>query len=286
MGVLNRTSEFHDILYVLSAKGGLPDCGSEHADPTMQPQSELNVWSAEIGSDIHGASVRVQELRRLARRKDIFEDRTAEIQRLSHSVKLDIDALSRKLEALEEKAGSRGPNKNYQVHTFNVIKTLEMRVFQVSKEFKEALEDRMRSMEHQASRRGLYSLGHGASADATAPRGVPMPSGNEEDPEACLPLPAAMDTKRASSRLEAVQNIQRTIGEVAQLVQKAAVMVTAQEESVKRIEQDTEETLSNLDSAQEALLDHFRQLAPNRGLVVKVFLVLLFFVVFFVVFLA
>lgn len=295
MGVLSRTREFHDLVHAISAKEGIPDLGSD-ADPTLQARSELNVWSAEIGSQIHAASVKVQELRRLVQKRGIFEDRTPQIERLSHDAKQDIDSLNRELEVVVQRTGSGGANSNYQVHASNAVATLKIRVMEVSRDFKEALEERMRAMEQQDVRRNLYSAGRreaSAGALPVAPRPAPAPSGSEEDPEAGCPGIAVTQRAHASSRVQAVESIQRTIGEVAQMVQKVAVMVTAQEESVRRIEQDAEDALTNSgrfgttpDAAQGALLDHLRTVAADRSLIVKVFLILIFFVIFFVVFLA
>merc|ERR1719188_1442015 len=96
----------------------------------------------------------------------------------------------------------------------------------------------------------------------------------------------AMQTSYHASRAEAVQNVQKTIGELAQMFQKMAVLVTAQEEMIQRIDSDVDNTLSNVDAAQENLLKYFKYISSNRALIIKVFLILIFFVIFFVVFLA
>ncbi|CAL1134903.1 unnamed protein product [Cladocopium goreaui] len=89
-----------------------------------------------------------------------------------------------------------------------------------------------------------------------------------------------------SSRAEAVQSVQKTIGELAQMFQKMAVMVTAQEEMIQRIDHDLDDTLDNATKAQDNLLQYFHYISSNRALIIKVFLILIFFVIFFVVFLA
>mmetsp|Transcript_84567 Transcript_84567/g.262631 ORF Transcript_84567/g.262631 Transcript_84567/m.262631 type:complete len:335 (-) Transcript_84567:62-1066(-) len=182
MGVVDRTDDFRQILQQLSAKGGGPSVDSLDG-PVPQAQSELNVWSAEIGSEIHQASVKVQELRKMARKKGIFEDKTSEIQELTFGVKQDIQGLNQKIEALERKVKGTGPNRNYQAHSSNMVETLKTRLMEVTKDFKDALEDRTRAMEQQDKRRNIYGAGQGAAANPFAQRGRPAPSGNAEDLE-------------------------------------------------------------------------------------------------------
>jgi len=287
MGVVDRTDDFRQILQQLSAKGGGPSVDSLDG-PVPQAQSELNVWSAEIGSEIHQASVKVQELRKMARKKGIFEDKTSEIQELTFGVKQDIQGLNQKIEALERKVKGTGPNRNYQAHSSNMVETLKTRLMEVTKDFKDALEDRTRAMEQQDKRRNIYGAGQGAAANPFAQRGRPAPSGNAEDLEGGGGGGGAQAQAMSyqTSRVDAVQSVQRTIGELAQMFQKMAVMVTAQEEMIQRIDHDVDDTLSNVNSAQDDLLKYFHHISSNRGLIIKVFLILIFFVVFFVVFLA
>jgi syntaxin 5 len=251
--------------------------------PTHQ-QSELNVYSAEIGGEIHQASLKVQELRKMARSKGIFNDKTTDINQLTFSVKQDITRLNQKIEALEAKAKGSGPNKAYQAHSSNMVDALKTRLLEVTKDFKTALEDRTKALEQQDNRRRMYTPGGGAA-------GNPFPSratGNPDDLEGGggARQGQAMSTQYATSRVEAVQSVQKTIGELAQMFQKMAVMVTAQEEMIQRIDADVDDTLSNVNEGQDHLLKYFHHISSNRMLIIKVFLILIFFVIFFVIFLA
>jgi len=276
MGVVNRTEEFQEILQDLAAKGVVPRPAAANAPPP-QAQSELNIWSAQIGSEIHEASLKVQDLRKKAKKKSIFDDKASEINEITSAVKQEIHALNGKIEALQAKVKGSGPNRNYQAHSSNMVDTLKTRLMDVTKDFKDALEDRTKALQHQDKRKNLYpgSLG-------------PTPIGNVDDIEGGSSGMQGMALQQGyhSSRAEAVQAVQRTIGELAQMFQKMAVMVTAQEEMIKRIDHDLDDTLSNVDAAQGHLLKYFNHISSNRMLIIKVFLILIFFVVFFVVFLA
>lgn len=283
MGVVDRTDEFRHILREAAAKSG----GGLSFEATPQATSELNLWSAEIGGEIHETSQKVAELRKMSKQKGIFNDKTNQIQVLTHTVKQQIQLLNQKIEALESKVKSSGKNKSYQAHASTLVETLKTRLLQVTKEFKDALEDRTKALEQQDLRRQIYSSGAGAAANPFAGRGGPVPSGNADDPEAGGATRAmSMQQGYHSSRAEAVQSVQKTIGELAQMFQKMAVMVTAQEEMIQRIDHDLDDTWDNATKAQDNLLQYFHYISSNRALIIKVFLILIFFVIFFVVFLA
>lgn len=281
MGVVDRTDEFRQIMAQLSAKGVVPNAqGSEN--PVHPQQSELNVWSSQIASEIDKTTIKVQELRKMAKSKAIFNDRTNEIQDLTIGVKSDIDRLNEAMQAMEAKARGAGANRNSQAHSSNMVETLKTRLLEVTKEFKDALEERTKALGEQDKRRKMYAVGDSAATNPFAQRGE-RPAGNPDDLEGGgTHAPLAYH----SSRAVAVENVQKTIGELATMFQKMAVMVTAQEEMVQRIDHDIDDTAANMEAAQNNLLKYFQHISSNRSLIIKVFLILIFFVVFFVVFLA
>lgn len=59
-----------------------------------------------------------------------------------------------------------------------------------------------------------------------------------------------------------------------------------QGELTVRIDENVEETLANVDSAQAQLLKYLNSISSNRWLIMKVFFVMLAFLIFFIVFIA
>lgn len=81
----------------------------------------------------------------------------------------------------------------------------------------------------------------------------------------------------------------RTVGPHRCNKLSAAVVVAQvheQGELAIRIDENVDETLSNVDSAQAQLLKYLRSVSSNRWLIMKVFAVLMVFLVIFVVFVA
>lgn len=89
-----------------------------------------------------------------------------------------------------------------------------------------------------------------------------------------------------SARSEALQNVERTITELGGIFQQLATMVAEQGEMAVRIDENVERSVANVDSAQTQLLKYLNSISSNRWLIMKIFGVLISFLVFFVVFVA
>ncbi|KAG8326204.1 Syntaxin-5 [Homalodisca vitripennis] len=89
-----------------------------------------------------------------------------------------------------------------------------------------------------------------------------------------------------SSRAETMQNIESTIVELGGIFQQLAHMVKEQEEMVERIDANVADAELNVEAAHNEIVKYFQSVTNNRWLMIKVFAVLIFFFIFFVVFLA
>lgn len=88
------------------------------------------------------------------------------------------------------------------------------------------------------------------------------------------------------SRAETMQNIESTIVELGGIFQQLAHMVKEQEEMVDRIDTNVQDAEMNIEAAHTQILKYFQTVTSNRWLMIKIFAVLIFFFIFFVVFLA
>lgn len=89
-----------------------------------------------------------------------------------------------------------------------------------------------------------------------------------------------------SARSEALQNVERTITELGGIFQQLATMVSEQGELAVRIDENVNESVANVDNAQTQLLKYMNSISSNRWLIMKIFGVLISFLVFFVFFVA
>ena len=194
-------------------------------------------------------------------------------------------------------------NRQATTHYNNLLTTFKNRAFQITKEFKEVLEMRTKTMEQQDRRRGkMYSqidfenVGMANAGDGFA------------DLESGGTAGRSMGGQYASSRSDAVQSVQKVIGELGSMFQNMAQMVTQQEEMLMRIDQSLDDTIeyfffhlfqtipshnqfsfcycSNVETGTGQLLKYWNNISSNRSLIIKVFAILIAFMIFFIIFIA
>ncbi|KAL5568529.1 hypothetical protein UlMin_025104 [Ulmus minor] len=88
------------------------------------------------------------------------------------------------------------------------------------------------------------------------------------------------------SRATALHNVESTISELSGIFTHLATMVTQQGELAIRIDDNMDESLTNVEGAHGALLRHLNQISSNRWLLIKIFAILIIFLIVFIVFVA
>ncbi|KAG9459325.1 hypothetical protein H6P81_003833 [Aristolochia fimbriata] len=88
------------------------------------------------------------------------------------------------------------------------------------------------------------------------------------------------------SRAEALQNVESTIHELSNIFTQLATMVSQQGELAIRIDENMDDTLANVEGAQGALLKYLNGISSNRWLMIKIFFVLIVFLMIFLFFVA
>ena len=211
-------------------------------------------------------------------------------------------------------------NKSASDHSVTVVDTLKNRLATATKTFKETLTTRQANIKAGEERRAMFGASAGPSAfdggldylgdDAfsRAMREGASGFGNlQGNANAFVPRPSApgagvsgapmmqtqgqmqlynQNTAYADSRQEALQNVERTITELGGIFQQLATMVSEQGELAIRIDENVDDTLANVDSAQTQLLKYLNTVSSNRWLILKIFAVLISFFSFFIVFIA
>ena len=89
-----------------------------------------------------------------------------------------------------------------------------------------------------------------------------------------------------SSRAQATETIESTIHELSGMYTRLTSLVQQQEEVVVRIGENLDETSLNVERGHQELLKYFDGISGNRMLILKVFAILIVFLVFFMIFVA
>ncbi|KDP44805.1 hypothetical protein JCGZ_01305 [Jatropha curcas] len=88
------------------------------------------------------------------------------------------------------------------------------------------------------------------------------------------------------SRAVALHNVESTISELGGIFTHLATVVAQQGELAIRIDDNMDESLANVEGARNSLLRHLNQISSNRWLLIKIFAVIIFFLMVFIIFVA
>ena len=89
-------------------------------------------------------------------------------------------------------------------------------------------------------------------------------------------------TAIAQSRLTDARKLERSLRELGELFGKMASLVSSQGEDVTRIDEDIERGYAEVEAAHTEIQYYYNLVSSNRGLMIKLFLVLCIFIVIFV----
>ncbi|RAL38030.1 unnamed protein product [Cuscuta campestris] len=283
-------------------------------------QSEFNRRASKIGLGIHQTSQKLSKLAKLAKRTSVFDDPTTEIQELTAVIKQDITALNSAVVDLQLVSNSRNEsgNSDTTTHSVTVVDDLKNRLMSATKEFKDVLTMRTENLKVHENRRQLYTSGpakdtsnpfvrqrplaarSSASTSSSPPPWANGPSSSQLFPKKqndgeSQPLLQQQQQQQQmvplqdsymQSRAEALQNVEATIHELGSIFNQLATLVSEQGEIAIRIDENMEDTLANVEGAQGALLKYLNSISSNRWLMIKIFFVLVFFLMIFLFFVA
>jgi len=274
-----------------------------------------------VGRNISSTYAKLEKLTQLAKKRSLFDDSSdVEVQELTTIIGHDLQALAKQLADL--KPGDGQPAGQMQKHSKNLVGHLQGRVASVSKAFKGVLEVRTENLKRQAERREHFT---GAPAATTLDGNFSaLNGGNSQQPPSVLLADEAKATSHrrghsadfvldlddahghlgssASSgallqlegesnallraRAEDMRSIESTIVELGGMFTQLATMVKEQDELVHRIDANVDDAEMNVEAAHSELLKYFRGVSSNRWLMVKVFGIVMVFMLLFVVFMA
>ncbi|XP_056842585.1 syntaxin-32 isoform X2 [Raphanus sativus] len=297
--------------------------GGRRDDPRSNAvmQSEFNRRASVIGLAIHQTSQKLSKLAQLAKRSSVFDDPTREIGELTAVIKQEISGLNTALLDLQAVRNSHNDERNISrdttTHSATVVDDLKNRLMDTTKEFKDVLTLRTENMKIHENRRQRFT--NNPSKESTNPFVRQRPLASKPAPSQPAPLPWANGSPSSSSqrqgeaesspllqqqsqqqqqqmvplqdtymesRAEALHNVESTIHELSNIFTQLATMVSQQGEIAIRIDQNMEDTLANVEGAQSQLARYLNSISSNRWLMIKIFFVLIAFLMVFLFFVA
>ncbi|KAH0917682.1 hypothetical protein HID58_025342 [Brassica napus] len=262
----------------------------------------------------------------MAKRSSVFDDPTREIQELTAVIKQEISSLNSALIDLQAVRNShndeRTISRDTTTHSATVVDDLKNRLMDTTKEFKDVLTLRTENMKIHEIRRQRFTSN--PSKESTNPFVRQRPLASKPATTQPAPLPWASSSSSSSSssqlvprrqgeaesspllqqsqqqqqqmvplqdtymesRAEALHNVESTIHELSNIFTQLATMVSQQGEIAIRIDQNMEDTLANVEGAQSQLARYLNSISSNRWLMIKIFFVLIAFLMVFLFFVA
>jgi len=303
----DRTNEFKNTLRSLkgrSLNNGHLKNGRPGASGALAKQnSDFLIIAKSIGKDITSTFTKLEKLTLLAKRKTIFDDKPVEIQELTYIIKHDLATLNEQIGKLQTiaKAQRKTQGSHQQSHSTSVVVQLQSKLATMSSNFKSVLEVRTENLKSQKSRAEQFSLG---SVTSSMPQSASMgyhagsvlamedevSGGGDAVIDMGMGGQSALVTQDTdsyySSRADTMHTIESTIVELGGIFTQLATMVKEQEEMVQRIDSNVDDTALNVEMGHNEILKYFQSVTSNRWLMVKIFGVLIFFFLIFIIFMA
>ena len=105
----------------------------------------------------------------------------------------------------------------------------------------------------------------------------------DDDVSISLPLVQTRD-QFLQQRSQSIRAVEGTINEIKGIFTELSVLTMQQDEMIRSIEDDLEDVSVNVEEGHKQLLQYLPKVAQNRWLYLKIFGVLLFFMILFLVF--
>jgi len=302
----DRTSEFRNTVRSLKGRNlnGHAVGGKGANSLAVRQNTDFINIAKSIGKDITSTYTKLEKLTLLAKRKTIFDDKPVEIQELTYIIKHDIATLNQQIGKLQAiaKAQRKDQGKHQQSHSTSVVVQLQSKLATMSNNFKQVLEVRTENLKSQRSRAEQFSSGGvTTSLPQSATQGfhagsvLAMDDDVQQGGDAVIDMGGAMGGQLVvtqdqdsyySSRADAMHTIESTIVELGGIFSQLATMVKEQEEMVQRIDSNVDDTALNVELGHNEILKYFQSVTSNRWLMIKIFGVLIFFFLLFVIFMA
>lgn len=309
------TSEFQKFVHISNGTGSK----SASVRPRENSRSTLTAFNeatAEIAKGVHRTSQMLSKLTKLVRNQGLFDDSSDEIKSLIFRIKQDLNDLNTKCDTtqmyVDSKKSTFGSPSQSSSHNSMIVDNLKQDLLHTTSDFKTVLELRSTRMKDQQARR-INLTGNGVLSplrqmDAhnknralieSSMRSIYQNSdsndnengmnsnfhSNANSEQTQLLLAPLATTQYYESREIAVNEVEKTIGELGQLFHRLSTMVSHQQQLVERIDEDVEMAVTNTEKAQKALMKAYEKISSNRGMMMKIGAIVLVFVIFFVLFL-
>ncbi|XP_023518804.1 syntaxin-31-like [Cucurbita pepo subsp. pepo] len=285
-------------------------------------RSEFSRKASLIGWGIQEASQKIARLAQLAKRSSMFDDPIREIQEMTALIKNDITSLNVAISDLQAIQTMEIAEGNYSedrvVHSTAVCDDLKSKLMGATKQLQDVLNARTENIKANESRRQIFSANATRESPfqnqaKTVTQPPPWLSNTSESDQSSLlssnggqaggqlrrrlavevtpsqQMEMSMlqqvvprQENYLQSRAGALHNVESTISELGGIFTHLATMVAHQGELAIRIDDNMDESMANVEGARTSLFRHLNQISSNRWLLIKIFVILIIFLMLFI----
>jgi syntaxin 5 len=172
-------------------------------------------------------------------------------------------------------------------HSESLVNTLQSNLVNTTKVFTDALEIRTKNLKVQEERREKIT-----GTRRTTPSPIIQPDfdmfdnsdDGDMDQEISISVPLMETNDLIIDRKNAVDQIHEEINKIREMFQKLAQIVAIQNDSLMRIGDNIDDVYVNVTTAQNNLLTYLQRVVSDRSMIIKIFLILAFFIFLFFMF--
>jgi len=245
--------------------------------------SQFNTFAADISKDINDVGLNLLKLTELSKKKVVFSIEQQQIADQIIIIKTGIQDIKRKLDEFSRKVHNLKTSKQSETHSEAIISSLQLKLANTAKDFQQVLSSHNDNVKARHQTQTLLTGSHYAGVLSPSPTNFETSediSSNFSETQALL----QSQDRYLNARVEAVESIEQTIIELQEIFLQIRDLTIEHGDLTIRIDHQINETVGNVDAAQNQLLAYWRKMASNRWFYAKIFFVLLVFVVIFVVF--
>ncbi|CAD8116569.1 unnamed protein product [Paramecium sonneborni] len=218
------------------------------------------------------ANERLQEFHTTSQSTGLFNDQDYKLNTILSQVKDDISQIHIHLNSLKTQL-------NNDLHQ-SIFDFVQQKAMKTSDSFKKLLQSHTLRIKQQEEKRNRLN------GDRLIKRNFNQKYQklNETDEETDHQTIQMFDQKQNEEKLVSMQKIESMLNEIAGVFQRVGVMVKLQETMIERIDKYTDEASLNVSKGRKELQESHKKISSNRGLILKVFLILFIFAFIYIVF--
>jgi syntaxin 5 len=267
--------------------------------------------ASRVSRDLQHSSELLQKLTKLVKKRTPFDENVEQIQQLTRLVKEQLATHEFAMKELREKIRMQQNNKKQSVdqpveHSSHIVTGLDSRLMYVTKQFQSILEMRSKQIKQQQERRNMYtynksnfnrhlsqqSLPNNGNGELTinihdASNGNSLTGSDgpmQQQAQQDLAISVYSNDQYLRTRSEEIKSIERDMRQLSDMFKDLGVMVKMQGELAARIDDNVTESMAHIEEGQNELLKYMRRVTSNRGLILKMFFVMIVFIIFIGVF--